>query len=211
MPDNGDHKPPASAPRWVPERSEWDWTEQEYPDGGVRLIFVRGVTPEQVIEAFGTDPSAARLLSADATDEALGYPWVRAGRTGEWAFSIDTCPVDVYENETIAPYLSAGTELALVELTLSSELFYYFVDGTEVTSFEPLMARDRFGSDPDRFVSQMRQAGLRVDRSPDDDDNELERDSGIAVLDMLTLALGIRLSREVAIGPLLTVQPGPAE
>jgi hypothetical protein len=90
-------------------------------------------------------------------------------------------------------------------------LFYYFADGTEVTSFEPLMARDRFGSDPDRFVSQMRQAGLRVDPPADDDDNELERDSGIAVLEMLTLALGIRLSREVAIGPLLTVQPGPAE
>jgi hypothetical protein len=210
MPDNRDHEPPAIAPPWAPEGSEWDWTEEEYPDGGVRLTFVRGVTADPVIEAFGADPSAARLLSAEATDETLGYPWIRVGRTGEWAFAIDTCPVDVYENETIAADLSAGTELALAELTLSSELFYYFVDRTEVTSFEPLLARDRDGSDPDRFVQQMRQAGLRVDPRPDDGDHELERSPRIALLDMLTLALGIRLSREVAVGPLLTVQPGSA-
>ncbi len=50
-----------------------------------------------------------------------------------------------------------------------------------------------------------------MDPRPDDDDDELERSPRIAVLEMLTLALGIRLSREVAIGPLLTVQLGPAE
>ena len=85
--------------------------------------------------------------------------------------------------------------------------FFYIADGVEVTSFEPLLAFDRDGSDPDRFVPQMRQAGLSVDRSRDRAGPQ--RSPRVAVLEMLTLALGIRLTREVAMGPLPTVQPGP--
>jgi hypothetical protein len=46
----------------------------------------------------------------------------------------------------------------------------------------------------------MRQAGVRLD------DDDAIKDPVIAVLDMVTLALGIRLSGDVALGPLLTVQ-----
>jgi Family of unknown function (DUF6461) len=199
-----EHERPASEPGWMPEGSGWDWIKDEYPDG-IRLMFVRGVPPERVIEAFRANPAAARLLSAEATDEIVGYPWVRVGRTGEWAFAIDSW---YEERERIASQLSAGTELALFEPNPKLDYFYYFVDGREVTSFEPLLAHDRDGSDPDRFVPQMRRAGLRVDTPSHD--AYLSRDPAIAVLEMLTLALGIRLSREVAMGPLLTVQPGSA-
>lgn len=201
------------------EAAEWtwlqDWLEEEYPDGGIRLTFVRGVTPERVIEAFGADPAAARLLSAEVTEESLGHPWVRVGQTGGWVFSLDNW----YELRTCDEFgdivtqfkeLSEGTELALLQSTMSSELFYYVRDGALVTSFEPMLSAWRSGSDPDRFVPQMRLVGLDVDPPSDDDDNELGRDEATAVLEMLTLALGIRLSREVAMGPLLTVQPGPS-
>jgi hypothetical protein len=61
------------------------------------LLFARDVTPERVIEAFGMDPSAARMLSRDRASEALtfpvdgedGYtanPWIRVGRLGDWSF-----------------------------------------------------------------------------------------------------------------------------
>jgi hypothetical protein len=56
------------------------------------------------------------------------------------------------------------------------DYFQYFADGTEVTAFEPLLARDRTGSDPDRFLPQMREAGLRVD----EDQDEEFRDPGLA-------------------------------
>lgn len=77
--------------------------------------------------------------------------------------------------------------------------FYYFVDGDMVTSFEPLLAHYGSGSGPDRFVPQMRLAGLSVEPPPDDgadqhsDSAGPERDPRIALLEMLTLALGIRL------------------
>ena len=184
------------------EPAGWDWIDEEYPTA-FTLMFVRGATPERVIEALGADPAAAELLTAEATELTLGYPWVRVGRADEWAFAFDNSSVKFSELGRIARELSAGTDLALLVSGPNMDYFYYFADGVEVTSFEPLLAHDRDGSDPDRFVPQMRQAGLPVERRGDGAGPQ--RSPRVAVLEMLTLALGIRLSREVAMGPLLTV------
>ena len=79
------------------------------------------------------------------------------------------------------------------------------------------MAWYRYGTEPDRFLPQMRQAGLETEApdpslSGDDpaaDPAEEYHDYLVATLDMLTLALGIRLPANVASGPLLTVQRNP--
>jgi hypothetical protein len=36
------------------------------------LTFVRGVTPERVIEGFGMDPGSARLVDADLAEARAG-------------------------------------------------------------------------------------------------------------------------------------------
>jgi hypothetical protein len=185
--------------------TEWDWMAEAFPHG-LRLMFVRQVSPERVIEAFGANPAAARWLTADVTFETIDHPWVRVGRTGEWVFSFDNCLSGVEEFSPTARELSQGTELARLESLVSSGYFYYFADGEEVTSFEPLMSPWRYGTDPDRFVPQMRQVGLDVE-PPSDDAAIGESDPNIAALQMLTLALGIRLPREAALGPLRTVRP----
>ncbi len=186
--------------------ADWAWFREEYEDLPPRLIFVRGVTPERIIQGFGADPAAARLLSADTAHEGepVAYPWIRVGRVDEWAFAIDTSIQDALKR--IAPDLSSGTDLAMVESNPKGmDFFNYLVDGTEVTSFEGLMADDRDGTDPDRFLAQMRQAGLEVDPLPDDDDSDAP-DIMECLLALLTLALGIRLPRDMGLGPLLTVQ-----
>jgi hypothetical protein len=71
-----------------------------------------------------------------------------------------------------------------------------------VTAFEPLRGWERFGTEPDRFAEQMRQVGLRT--SIDDDDDVADPVTGL--LEMLTVTLGIWVPRDVALGPLLTVQ-----
>ena len=43
--------------------TEWDWMAEAFPHG-LRLMFVRQVSPERVIEAFGANPAAARWLTA---------------------------------------------------------------------------------------------------------------------------------------------------
>jgi len=183
----------------------WDWMLEEYPDG-IRLLLARGVTPERILEAFGADPGSARPLSAEQALETLDS-WVQVGQVGEWGFVIDNSFLDITESEPIARGLSAGTDVALVETGPNFDHFYYFADGTEVTSFEPLLSYYRGGADPDRFVPQMREAGLAVE--PPDEDAEGEAGPRLAVLEMLTLAFGIRVPRDVATGPLLTASPKP--
>jgi hypothetical protein len=187
----------------------WDWVTAEYQDG-VGLIFARGATPEQLIEAFGADPAAALRVTAEVAYETLGYPWIRAGQAGEWAFAINYSSLPL---EGPALQLSAGTEIARFEIGPNADYFYFYADGVEVTSFEPLMAYDRWGTDPDRFLASMSQAGLDVDPPPDADDEvaEIEQDLRIALLYMLTLALGIKVPREVGLGQLLTFQPEEPE
>lgn len=79
---------------------------------------------------------------------------------------------------------------------------HYYVDGTTVTAFEPLCGWERFGTEPDRFAEQMREVGLRT--NIDDDDDAADPVTGL--LEMLTIALGIWIPRDVALGRLLTVQ-----
>jgi hypothetical protein len=185
--------------------AQWAWVQEEYPNG-IRLTFVRGISPERITAALGADPADSRQLTAEVTYETLGQPWARVGRSGEWAFCIDNCFFDVDGFSPAARELSAGTELALLDSLLTSGYFFYFADGTEVTSFEPLLAFDRRGSAPDRFVAQMREVGLDVEQPPDDAPLS-HVNPRIATLDMLTLAFGIRLSRDVALGPLATARP----
>lgn len=88
-----------------------------------------------------------------------------------------------------------------VEVTWTAkptEDFAYWANGTLVTGFEPYRPGDRHGSEPDRFLGEMRQLGMVADE--DEVDDHL-----IATLNLATLALGIWLPEQVAMGPLLTV------
>jgi hypothetical protein len=186
-----------------PATPGWDWITEEYEFAG--LLFARGATPERLIEAFAGDPTAALQLTAEVAYQTPNYPWIRVGEAGGWAFAINYSPLDL---EGPALELSAGTEVARFEMGVNADYFYFYADGAEVTSFEPLLAYDRGGTDPDRFLAAMRRAGLDVDPPSDtDDDDELDQDLRIALLYMLTLALGIKVPREVGLGPLLTFQP----
>lgn len=73
-----------------------------------------------------------------------------------------------------------------------------------MTSFEPYMARYRTGSEPDRFLREMREAGMATGLADDEDPPEGPEDDLVAALEMATRALGIRLPEELALGPLLT-------
>ena len=45
------------------------------------LMFARKVSAERIIEAFGMDPAAARLVPADGVSGALSHPlWMRITR-----------------------------------------------------------------------------------------------------------------------------------
>lgn len=224
-----------------PDDGDWAWLGRKRRDIMGCLVFARAVTPERVIEAFEMDPSAARMLPHDRASEAVtfpvsgedGYtvnPWIRAGKYGDWAFAIAETGLDLANyHDAAAMNLSGGTEAVVVHWTPKPTHFMsYLINGSLVTSFDLGMPSHRTGSDPDRFVTEMRQAGLQTER-PDPEEQRarvLERrarilaarregrdievfDPLLATLEMLTRALCIRLPEEVARGPLLTVQRAP--
>lgn len=194
---------------------DWDWVGETSLDIGGTFTFARGASPEQIVTAFGMNPAKARLVPASDVTQALHdpdwlrteppeHPWIRVGVAGEWGFALDESMAGSggYEDAAVAA-LAASTEVVLFTHTQTIDDFRFCADGTLVTMFEPLRGSDRYGTEPDRFVEQMRQVGLHVDIDDDDDDavNPM-----IALLQMLTVALGIWVPRDLALGPLLTVQ-----
>jgi hypothetical protein len=196
---------------------DWDWVVEETSllDIGGTFTFARGASPEQIMTAFGMNPARARLVPASDVAQALHdpdwlqtyppeHPWIRVGVAGEWGFALDESSAGYggYEHAAAAALL-ASTEVVLVTHTQTIDNFSYCADGALVTMFEPMRGWERHGTEPDRFVEQMRQVGLRTAVGDAWDDAV---DPVIAVLQMLTVALGIRVPRDLALGPLLTVQ-----
>lgn len=193
---------------------DWDWVAETALEIGGSFTFARGASPEQVMRAFGMNPAKARLVAASDVAQALHdpdwlrteppeHPWIRVGVAGEWGFALDESMGGSggYEDAAVAA-LAAGTEVVLFTHTQTIDHFSYYSNGTLVTSFEPMNGSARYGTEPDRFVEQMRQAGLPTRIDDDDDD----ANPMIALFRMLTIALGIRVPRDLALGPLLTVQ-----
>jgi hypothetical protein len=191
---------------------DWDWVEETALDIGGTFTFARGASPEQVMTAFGMNPAKARLVPASDVAQALHdpdwlqtyppeHPWIRVGVAGEWGFALDESSAGSggYEHDAVGA-LAAGTEVVLFTHTQTIDDFAYWADGTLLTMFEP-GGLDRYGTEPDRFVEQMRQVGL-----PTTIGDDRAVDPMIALLQMLTIALGIWVPRDLALGPLLTVQ-----
>jgi Family of unknown function (DUF6461) len=209
----------------------WGWVRRGGREAGGCLIFVRAASPEQVIEAFGMDPGQAQMLPEARAGQALPLPvydaeaktvcpWVRAGRSGSWTFAISDSGLDIVRyHDDAGLRLSAGTEAVVVLWTAKPTYdVRYLVDRDVMTAFEPLRAWHRSGREPDRFLREMREAGLETEAPappPPGTRRDLSvprrdyRDPLTAALDMLTLALAIRVPEEVASGPLLTIQRAP--
>jgi hypothetical protein len=191
---------------------DWEWVEETALAIGGSFTLARGASPEQIMTAFGMNPAKARLVPASDVAQALHdpdwlrteppeHPWIRVGVAGEWGFALDESMAGYggYEHNAVGA-LAAGTEVVLFTHTQTIDDFAYWDDGTLVTTFEPGRL-DWYGTEPDRFVEQMRQVGLPATIS---DDRAV--DPMIALLQMLTVALGIWVPRDLALGPLLTVQ-----
>jgi len=202
----------------------WGWVRQSpgLSLGGL-LIFVRGSSPEQMIEAHGMDLQAAQMMTWAAVSRSFppgGPPWVRAGQARQWAFTIEVV-TQLGLEEDVAWRQSAGTEAVEVCWTAKpNSSVRYIAAGVLVTAFEPGMEWDRAGSEPDRFLPAMRELGLRVERPApqqrprarrnlEEERRHPRRDPVVAALAALTLALGIQLPEEVAHGPLLTAWREP--
>lgn len=158
------------------------------------VSFVRDLSPEEVLRRFGVDEDSMEEVAFDELDErsaesmrddAAGY--IGATKVGDWAVVIEPGGWQIAVDTEIYTRVSQRTEVVSVCChNYASDTFAYIVDGTPVVWFDPMFPDERSGSDPDRFVVEMRQSGL-------DPDNDLEG-SGIDYPMERSFALASRIT-----------------
>lgn len=138
------------------------------------LAFVRGVEPLDALRLIGGLPDTL----AQRTPEQIGqlhtyehgYPEVvSALALGEWTMLLQPTGFWLVH---LVDALSRGTEaLAVLRHDYASPSFDHAMDGTVVTAFNLNYPDQRHGTDPDRLLPLMRQAGF----DPDDDEGQYEQ------------------------------------
>ncbi len=146
------------------------------------VSFVRGLSPEEVLRRFGVDESTLEEVtfaelderSAESMrDDAAGY--IGAAKIGDWTVVVEPGGWQIAVDSEIYTPVSRGTEVVSVcRHDYASDTFAYIVDGEPVVLFDPMLPDERSGSDPDRFVMEMREAGLDPDHDIDVDDAHID-------------------------------------
>lgn len=139
------------------------------------VSFVRGIPPEEVLRRFGVDESTMEEVTFDELDErsaesmrddVAGY--IGAAQIGGWTLVIEPGGWQIAVDSEIHGRVSQGTEVVSVcRHDYASDTFAYIVDGKPVVWFDPRMPDSRSGSDPDRFIVEMRRVGLDPDHDID--------------------------------------------
>ncbi|WP_345681572.1 DUF6461 domain-containing protein [Streptosporangium roseum] len=157
------------------------------------VSFVRGLAPEEVLRRFSVDGSTMEETVAvdelgqrsveSMGDDAAAY--IGTAKIGDWTLVVEPGGWQIAVDPEIYIPISQGTEVVLVcRHDYASDTFAYIVDGEPVVQFDPVLPDDRSGTDPDRFVEEMREVGLDPDYDIDIDgsciDFPIERSFALA-------------------------------
>ncbi|HEX6343844.1 DUF6461 domain-containing protein [Umezawaea sp.] len=142
------------------------------------LAFVRGVEPLDALTRVGALPDTLARRTPEEVSRLHeydhGYPEVvSALALGEWTV---LCQPTGFELTHLVDALSRGTEaVALLRHDYASPGFTHAVDGAVVTGFDPKHPGRRYGTDPDRLLPLMREAGFEPDSTAGQYDHSTSR------------------------------------
>ncbi|SNT45492.1 hypothetical protein SAMN05216276_104514 [Streptosporangium subroseum] len=162
---------------------EFRWLSDSDPLGEIYCVsFVRGLSPDEVLRRFGVDEGTLEEVAFNELeersvesmrDDAAGY--IGAAKIGDWTLVIEPGGWQIAGDSEIGGRVSRGTEVVSVCChEYASDTFAYLVGGEPVVWFDPMLPDARSGSDPDRFVEEMREAGLDPEYDIDDDDSHID-------------------------------------
>ncbi|GAA3443817.1 DUF6461 domain-containing protein [Planomonospora venezuelensis] len=182
------------------------WLTGDYGLGDLWcLTFVRGLDEAEALRRAGAEERSIRPLTyEELIDEGLFPDTLLAGRLGDWAVLIEESGWEALDALEV---LSVGTEaVSVLRHDYAADRFEYAVDGGQVTSFNLMIPACRHGSDPDRLVSLMREAGVDPAYAPGSESNKgraVERPTVGGTLMLVARLTGVMLTQEVLNGPLL--------
>ncbi|GIH90538.1 DUF6461 domain-containing protein [Planobispora siamensis] len=163
---------------------EFRWLSDREELGEIYCVsFVRGLSPDEVLRRFGIDENTMEEgVTAEGLNErsvesmradSAGY--IGAAEIGDWTLVIEPGGWKIAVDSDVYGPVSRGTEVVSVcRHDYASDSFAYIVDGESVLHFDPMCPDDRSGSDPDRFIKEMREVGLDPEYDIFDDDSHIE-------------------------------------
>jgi len=177
----------------------WGWTS-DIGQLGFTVTFSLGLSPEEVLQAYGADATQARSLSRldawNAYPPSVGRSQLRAGTIGRWGFCFEEAGTEGIKPATLTR-LSADTETISFYTAAGTSRFIYLKDGQGVEAFEPGRPETLHGNLPRRFwdntIKILERAGHPSSMPPQH-----------AVLQAIVKHVRGLLDRSVLEGPLLT-------
>ncbi len=169
------------------------------------LAFVRGLDEAEALRRMGAKEESIRPLTYEALmDEGLFEEMVLAGRLDDWTVLIEVYGWQATEPDVLRA-LSAGTEVvSVLRHDYYANDFMYAVDGGLVTYFNYMQPARRYGSDPDRLVAAMMEAGFGPEhRGDDEEDGNAHRPTIDGALLLAAGLTGVVLTQDVLSGPLM--------
>jgi hypothetical protein len=177
------------------------------------LTFVRDADERAALAAFGADPDEAVLRTRQETAQLQdsweqGYgPFVRVGRAGQWLFAWEEGSWEGRRPEVLRRVSAGEAEAVTVFNALGSFAgFGYAARGEVITSLVTIVPYTREGSDPDRFLPIIRDAGLVLPPQPG---AEPPASWLWSVLTIAERAFGLSLGEADLDGPLLCARMLP--
>lgn len=165
------------------------------------LTFIRGVDPAEALRRLGALPDTVvprtwsdigALHNFDA-----GYPEMASALPlGTWTVVFEP---DGFNGSHLTTTLSSGTEaVSVLRHDYASPAFTYAVNGELITHFDPTSPDYRYGTDPDRLLTRMQEAGFTKE------DGDTTR--SLRLTEQLT---GVLPTYEALTGPLTSAQVEP--
>lgn len=190
----------------MPDLDRYAWTREI---DAVCVAVVRGRTEDEVIDGYGGDPAGAAPVAPDGS-------WDGAGAGGPVLFvrSVAGAVLVVEDNgfqgtrpEVLREVTAGGGVLVSAYWNVNALSQFTLAEGGEVAvAFEALSPGERFGTDPDRLLPWMRQAGYRDDGDEPGGSGEDWRAQLLVLLEAVT---GVAATGAELAGPFRAVTPAP--
>lgn len=149
---------------------------------GFCLTFVRGIGEREMFAAFGADPDEVVScppgeMPPAAEEWAASFtPWMRAGRSGEWLFSVEYNIPPQGTRPEVLRRISVGAEAVSIyqDIGKLNHEFGYAWDGEVVATLVTSVPRYWRGSRPDYLLPLAEPLGLANGMAPPGDMTEIE-------------------------------------
>ncbi|GAA4507604.1 DUF6461 domain-containing protein [Nonomuraea ferruginea] len=150
---------------------EFGWLAKHGPFYDVSCVtFARSLSPREALTCLGADCNGIGEVTFEEHQERtmryidsdnMRTSYVGALEMNGWTVLIQLWTGSIGLNKRLLRSLSQATEVVSIYRNLhATDYFVYAVDSEEVTSFDQLVPDTRWGSDPDRLASEMREVGL---------------------------------------------------